>query len=148
MQQNAGESTTQQLFYQDQALPHDLVDKAYALIPRRGDFTSRLELQEATITYLSVWLGDGQPVTFYFPPGRYFPDGRYFPGGSRINCTLGECIGLPWIVDRLYIRGLDRDHRENRQIRRALNNINRRMQWLDDHPDDVQAPDPAAGPSA
>ena len=60
MPQNAGESTTQRLFYQDQALPHDLVDDAYALIPRRGDFTSRLELQEATITYLSVWLGDGR----------------------------------------------------------------------------------------
>jgi len=139
MPQNAGESagelTTQRLFYQDQDLPHDLVDAAYALIPRRGDFTSRLELQEATITYLSVWLGDGQPVTFYFPPGRYFP------GGSRIHCTLGECIGLPWIVDRLYIRGLDREYRENRQIRRALNDINRRTQWLDDHPDIEHHPD-------
>ena len=125
MPQNAGESTTQRLFYQDQALPHDLVDEAYALIPRRGDFTSRLELQEATITYLSVWLGDGQPVTFYFPPGRYFPDGRYFPGRSRFNCTLGECIGLLWIVDRLYIGELDRDHRENRQIRREENAVAR-----------------------
>ena len=146
MQQNAGESTTLRLL--SRALPCDLVDEAYALVPRRGDYSSRLEQQEATITYLSVWLGDGQPVTFYFPPGRYFPDGRYLPGGSRINCTLGECIGLPWIVDRLYIRGLDRDHRENQQIRRALNNISRRTQWLDDHPNDVQAPDTAAGPSA
>ncbi len=93
-------------------------------------------------------LGDGQPVTFYFPPGQYFP------GGVRVNFSLGECTGLPWIVDRFYIRGLDRDYRENRQIRRALDDINRRTQWLndhpdiEDHPDDVQAPDPAAGPSA
>jgi hypothetical protein len=99
-------------------------------------------------TYLSMLLGNGQLVTFYFPPGRYFP------GGVRVNCSLGECTGLPWIVDRFYVRGLDRDYRENRQIRRALDDINRRTLWLDnhpdieDHPDDVQAPDPAAGPSA
>jgi hypothetical protein len=146
MQQTAGESPHQRLL--SRALPRDLVDEAYALVPRRGDFTSRLEQQEATITYLSVLLGDGQPVTFYFPPGRYFP------GSVRVNCSLGECTGLPWIVDRFYVRGLDRDYRKNRQIRRALDDINRRTQWLDDHsdiedhPDDVQAPDPAAGPSA
>ena len=144
MQQNAGESTTQRLL--SRALPCDLVDEAYALVPRRGDYSSRLEQQEATITYLSVWLDDGQPVTFYAPPSSGCP--------RRFNGTLGECTGLPWVVDCFYIRGLDRDLRENRAIRRALDDINRRTQWLDDHPDiedhpdDVQAPDPAAGPSA
>ena len=53
-----------------------------------------------------------------------------------------------------YVRGLDRDYRKIRQIHHALDVINRRTQWLDDHsdiedhPDDVQAPDPAVGPSA
>ncbi len=146
MQQTAGESPHQWLLLR--ALPRDLVDEAYALVPQRGDFTSRLEQQEATITYLSMLLGDGQPVIFYFPPGRYFA------GGVCVNCSLGECTGLPWIVDRFYVRGLDRDYRENQQIRRALDDINRRTQWLDnhpnikDHPNDVQEPDPAAGPSA
>ena len=64
--------------------------------------TSRLgEQQEATITYLSVWLGDGQPVTFYAPPSSGCP--------RRFNDTLGECTSLPWVVDCFYIRGLDRD---------------------------------------
>ena len=144
MQQNAGESTTQWLL--SWALPRDLVDEAYALVPLRGDYSSRLEQQEATITYLSMRLGDGQPVTFYAPPSSGCP--------RRFNGTLGECTSLPWVVDRFYIRGLDRDIRKNRAIRRALDNINRRTQCLDDHPDiedhpdDVQAPDPAAGPSA
>jgi hypothetical protein len=143
MQQTAGESPHQRTL--SRALPRDLVDEAYVLIPRRGNFTSRLEHQEATITYLSVWLGDGQPVTFYAPPSA---------GGFRLNGTLGECTGLPWIVDRFYVCGLDRDFRENRVIRRALDDINSRTQWLDDHPDikdhpnEVQAPNPAAGPSA
>jgi hypothetical protein len=140
MLQTAGESTTQR------PLPRDLADEAYALVPRRGDFTSRLELQEATITYLSVWLGDGQPVTFYAPLSSGCP--------RRFNGTLGECTGLPWIVDCFYIWGLDRDYRKNRVIRRALDDINSRTQWLDDHPDiedhpdDVQAPDPTSGPPA
>ena len=34
-----------------------------------------------------------------------------------------------------YVRGLDRDYREIRQICRALDVINRRTQWLDGHPD-------------
>jgi hypothetical protein len=91
MNQASGESPQQRL--SPRALPRDLVDKAYVLVPRRGDFASRLEQQEATITYLSMWLGDGQPITFYSPPERYFPH------GVHINCTLGECTRLPWIVD-------------------------------------------------
>ena len=87
MQQTAGESSHQRLH--PRTLPRYLVDEAYALVPRHGDFTSRLKLQEATIAYLSVWLGEGQPVTFYFPRGRYFP------GGVRVNCILGKCTGLP-----------------------------------------------------
>ena len=140
MQQNAGESTTQRLL--SRALPRDLVDEAYALVPRRGDFTSRLEQQEATITYLSMWLGDGQPVTFYAPPSS---------GCSRrFNGTLGECTGLPWVVDCFYIRGLDRDYRENRAIRRALNAINAQTWHLDANPeiaddlDDARTPPPRA----
>jgi hypothetical protein len=70
------------------------------------------------ITYLSVWLGNGQPVTFYSPPERYFPH------GVRINCTLGECTRLLWIVDRFYIRGLDPKYHGTRPIRRALVAIN------------------------
>ena len=143
MQQTAEESSHPRLL--PRTLPRDLVDEAYALVPRRGDFTSRLEQQEVTITYLSVWLGDGQPVTFYAPPSSGCP--------RRFNGTLGECTGLPWVVDRFYVRGLDRDYRDNRWIRRALDAINARMRYLDnnpdidDHPDDVQAPVPAAGPS-
>ena len=140
MHQTAGESTTQRF------LPRDLVDEAYALIPCRGDFTTRLEQQEATITYLSVWLGDNQPITYYAPPGSGCP--HCFHG------TLGECTGLPWIVDQFFLRGLDCAYRKNRVIRRALDIINRRTRWLDAHPDiedppnDAQAPDPTAGPSA
>ena len=108
---------------------------------------SRLEQQEATITYLSEWLGDGQPVTFYSPPERYFPH------GVCINCTLGECTHLPWIVNRFYIRGLDPKYCGTRPIRCALVAIYARMRYLDkhpeleDHPDDAWAPHPATGPS-
>ena len=145
MQQNAGESTTQWLL--SWALPRDLVDEAYALVPLRGDYSSRLEQQEATITYLSMRLGNGQPVTFYAPPSSGCP--------RRFNGTLGECTGLPWVVDRFNVPGLDRDcnYRDNWRIRRALNVINARTRYLDknsdtdNHPDDVQAPVPAAGPS-
>ncbi len=108
MNQAAGESPQQRLSLR--ALPRNLVDEAYALVPCRGDFASRMEQQEATITYFSVWLDDGQPVTFYSPPERYFPH------GVCINCTLGECTRLPWIVDRFYIRGLDPKYRGNRPI--------------------------------
>ena len=125
MQQTAGESSHQQLL--PRILPCDLVDETYVLVPRRGNFTSRLEQQEATITYLSVWLGDGQPVTFYAPPSSGCP--------RRFNGTLGECTGLPWVVDRFYVRGLDRDYRDNRRIRRALDAINARTRYLDDNPD-------------
>ncbi len=76
-----------------------------------------------TITCLSVWLGDGQPVTFYAPPSSGCP--------RRFNDTLGECTGLPWVVDRFY----DRDYRDNRRIRRALDTINARTRYLDDNPD-------------
>jgi hypothetical protein len=116
MNQAAGESPQQRL--SPRALPRDLVDEAYALVPRRGDFASRLEQQEATITYLSMWLGNGQPVTFYSPPERYFPH------GVCINCTLGECTCLPFIVDQFYIRGLDPEYRGTRPIRCALVAIN------------------------
>jgi hypothetical protein len=146
MRQAPGESPSQRP--SPRTLPRDLADKAYALVPLCGNFVARLEQQEATITYLSLWLGDGHPTTFYSPPERYVP------GGVRINCSIGECTGLPWIVDRFYVRGLDRNYCENRNIRRALNEINSRTRYLDDHPDvnnhpdDAQAPDPAAGPSA
>jgi hypothetical protein len=140
MQQAAGESPTQWLLSRD--LPRDLVDEAYEFIPRRGDLTSRLEQQEATITYLSVWLGDGQPVTFYAPPSSGCP--RCFNG------TLGECTDLPWVVDRFYIRGLDREYCDNRAICRALEAINARTRYLDVDPktadvlDDAQTPPPRA----
>ena len=141
MQQTAGESLHQRLL--TRTLPRDLVDEAYALVARRGDFASRLEHQEATITYLSVWLSDEQPVTFYAPPSSGCP--------RRFNGTLGKCTGLPWVVDRFYVHGLDRDYRDNRRIRRALDAINAWTRYLDnhpdidEHPDDVQAPVPAAG---
>jgi hypothetical protein len=144
MQQPSGESPLQR--HTLHALPQDLVDEAYALIPRRGDFTSRLKHQEATVTYLSVWLSDGQPVTFYSPLEHYAPH------GVRINCTICECAGLPWIIDRIYVRGLDRDFRFNRSTRRALNAINKRTRFLDEHPkltnhpDDTRTP-PPRGPS-
>ncbi len=143
MQQTAGESSHQRLL--PRTLPRDLVDKAYALVPRRGDFASWLEQQEATITYLSVWLGDGQPVTFYAPPSSGCP--------RRFNGTLGKCTGLPLVVERFYVRGLDHDYHDNRRIRRALDAINTLTRYLDDnpdideHPDDVQVPVPAAGQS-
>ncbi len=146
MQQAPGESPSQ--WISPRTLPRDLANKAYTLVPLRGNFAARLEQQEATITYLSLWLGDNHPTTFYLPLERYVP------GGVRINCSIGKCTGLPWIVDQFYVRGLDRDYRENRNIRRALNKINSRTRYLDDHPnvndhpDDAQAPDPAAGPSA
>ena len=125
MQQAAGEFPNQRLL--SRTLPRDLVDEAYALVPRHGDFTSRLEQQEANITYLSVWLGDGQPVTFYAPSSLGCP--------RRFNGTLGECTGLPWVVDRFYIRGLDCDYRDNRVIRRALDAINARTRYLDTNPE-------------
>ena len=134
MQQTAGEATTQRLL--SRALPRDLVDKAYALVPRRGELVQ----QEATITYLSVWLGDGQPVTFYAPPSSGCP--------GRFNGTLGECTGLPWVVDCFYIRGLDRDFCENQAIRHALDAINARTRYLDTNPeiandlDDARTPPP------
>jgi hypothetical protein len=89
MQQAAGE--TRQQWLSPHPLPRNLANKAYPLVPCHGDFVSRLEQQEATITYLLVWLGNGQPVTFYSPPERYFPH------GVRHNCTLGKF--LPWIVN-------------------------------------------------
>jgi hypothetical protein len=146
MQQNAGESPQQWLF--SKAPPRNLADKAYALVPRRGDFASQLEQQNATITYLLVWLGGGQPVSFYAPPSAYCSR------GFRLNGTLSECSDLPWIVDRFFIRGLDRNYQENRAIRCALDSINGRTRYLDNHPnideypDDAQVPDPAAGPLA
>ncbi len=146
MQQAAGESPQQRL--SPCPLPCDLADEAYALVPCRGDFASRLEQQEATITYLLVWLGDSQPITFYSPPERYFPRGVCH------NCTLGECTHLPWIVDRFYIRRLDRDYCENLTISRALEAINTRTRYLDghpkpeDHPHDARAPHPDMGPSS
>ena len=75
MQQAAGESPQQRL--SPRPLPCDLADEAYALVPHRGDFAYRLDQQEATITYLSMWLGDGQPVTFYSPLERYFSRGLH-----------------------------------------------------------------------
>ncbi len=146
MQQTAGESPQQRLF--SKAPPCDLADKAYALVPRRGVFASRLEQQNATITYLLVWLGDGQPVSFYAPPSAYCPH------GFCLNGTLSKCSDLPWIVDPFFICGLDCNYQENRAIRRALDSINGRTRYLNNHPDideypdDAQAPDPAAGPSA
>ena len=144
MQQAPGESSSQR---PPQPLPRDLVDKAYALIPRRGDFALRLKQQEATVKYLAVWLGDGQPVTYYSPPEQYALH------GVRINCTVGECTGLPWIINRLYVRGIDRDYRFNQATRCTLNAINAQTQYMDDHleaenhPDDVQEPQPPAGTS-
>jgi hypothetical protein len=135
MQQPPGESPHQR--HNPRALPRNLVDEAYALIPRCGDFASRLEQQEATVTYLSVWLGDGQPVTFYSPPEQYAPH------GVRINCTVCKCAGLPWIIDRIYVHGLDRDYQFNRNTRRALNAINARTRFLDDHPELIHHPDDA-----
>ena len=96
MQQAAVEFPQQQL--SPCPLPSNLANKAKVLVPCCGDFTSRLEQQEATIMYLSVRLGDGQPVTFYSPPERYFPC------GVRHNCTLGECTRFPWIVNQFYVR--------------------------------------------
>jgi len=135
MQQPSGESPHQR--YIPRELPRDLADEAYALIPRRGDFASRLEQQEATVIYLSLWLGDGQPVTFYSPPEQIAPH------GVRINCTIHECSGLPWIIDRIYLRGLDRDYRFNRNTRRALDAINGRTRYLDEHPELADHPDDA-----
>jgi hypothetical protein len=146
MQQTTGEFPQQRLF--SKAPPHNLANKAYALVPRRGDFASRLEQHYATITYLLVWLGDVQLVSFYAPPSAYCP------GGFRLNGTLSECSDLPWIVNRFFIRGLDCNYRENWAICCALDSINGRTRYLDNHPDineypnDAQAPDPAAGPSA
>ncbi len=146
MHQAAGESPQQQL--SPRPLPCDLANEAYALIPRCGDFASRLEQQEAPITYLLMWLGDGQPVTFYSPPERYFPR------GVRHNCTLGECTHLPWIVNRFYVHKLDRDYCKNWTIRCALEAINAWMRHLDnhpklkDHPDDARVPHPDTGLSS
>ncbi len=98
--------------------PRNLANEAYVLVPRLGDFVSRLEQQEVSITYLLVWLGNNQPVSFYAPPSACCPQ------GLRLNSTIGECTGLPWIVDCFYIRGLDRGYCANRDIRRALDNIN------------------------
>ena len=125
MQQTAGESPNQRLL--SRALPRDLVDEAYALVPRLGDFTSWLEQQEVTITYLSVWLGDGQPVTFYAPPSSGCP--------RRFNGTLGECTDLPWVVDQFYIRGLNCDYCNNQAIRRALDAINAWTRYFDANPE-------------
>ncbi len=97
MPQTAGESTTQRLL--SRALPCDLVDEAYALVPRRGNVSSRLEQQEVTIRYLSVWLGDGQPVTFYAPPSSGCP--------RRFNGTLGECTGNPLSLTDMSYRSLE-----------------------------------------
>jgi hypothetical protein len=143
MQQAAGESLAQWPF--PVAPPRDLVDEAYALIPHRGNCNSasQLDQQEATTTYLSVWLGDGQPVTFYAPPNACCPRGFY------INCTLGKCTDLPWIVDRFFIHGLDRNYQSNRQIRRALDTINSWTQFLDNHSELKDHPgDPRALPQA
>jgi hypothetical protein len=144
MQQAAGESPQQRL--PSHPLPRDLVNEAYAIILCHGDFASRLKQQEAMIMYLSMWLGDGRPVTFYSPPERYFPH------GVRINCTLGKCTQLPWVVDQFYVRGLDRDYHFNWATRLALDAINARTQYMDnrpeleDHPDDSRAPQPNTGP--
>jgi hypothetical protein len=116
MQQAAGESPQQRL--SPRPLPCNLANEAYVLVPCQGDYASRLEQQEATITYLLVWLGDGQPVTFYSPPERYFPH------GIRHNCTLDKCTHLLWIVNQFYIRGLDCNYCKNRTIRCALEAIN------------------------
>ncbi len=142
MNQTAGESPQQW----PSPPPRDLADEAYALVLRRGNFVSRLEQQEATITYLLVWLGNDQPVSFYAPPSACCP------WGLQLNGTIGKCTGLPWIVDRFYIRGLDRGYRANRDICRALNNINVRTGYLDEHPElnnhpnDARAPPPISGP--
>jgi hypothetical protein len=144
MQQAAGESPQQCL--PSRPLPCNLVDKAYMIIPCRKDFASWLEQQEAAITYLSVWLSDGQPITFYSPPKRYFPH------GVPINCTLSKCTQLPWVINRFYIHGLDRDYHFNRATQRALDAINARTRYMDnhpeleDHPDDARAPQPNTGP--
>ncbi len=143
MNQAARESPQQQPF----PPPRDLADEAYVLVPRRGDFVPRLEQQEATITYLSVWLSDGQPVSIYAPPSTCCPR------GLRLNGTIGKCTSLLWIVDRFYIRGLDRGYRASWDIPHALDNINARTRYLDehpelgDHPDDARAPPPISGPS-
>ncbi len=124
----------------------DLAYKAYALVPRRGDVVSQLEQQEATITYLPVWLGNNQPISFYAPPSARCPQ------GLRLNGTIGKCTGLPWIVDRFYIRGLDCDYHANQDIRRTLDNINAQTRYLDkhpeldDHPDNARVPPPISGP--
>jgi hypothetical protein len=118
MNQATRESPEQRPF--PEAPPRGLVDEAYALVPRRGDFMSRPVQQEVTITYLSARLGNGQPISFYAPPSACCPR------GFRLNGTLGECTDLPWIVDRFYMSGLDRDYRVNRDIRRILDNINMR----------------------
>ncbi len=142
MQQASGE--TPQQWLSPHPLPRSLANKAYALVPRHGDFVSWLEQQVATIRYLSVWLGKGQPVTFYSPPERYFPHGVCH------NCTLSKF--LPWIVNRFYVCGLDRNYCKNQIIRRALEAINARTRYLDhhlelkDHPNDARAPHPDMGP--
>jgi hypothetical protein len=145
MQQAAGESP--QKPHLSEPLPCNLVDKAYVLVPCQGGFASRLEHQNVTITYLLVWRGNNQPVSFFAPPERYYPC------GVRPDCTLSKCADLPWIVNRFYIGGLNRDYRANWVIRRALDNINSWTQYLDDHPkldnhpNDALATHPARGPS-
>ncbi len=95
-----------------------------------------------------MWLSNGQPVSFYAPASAYCPH------GLRLNGTLSKCSNLPWIVNRFFIRGLDRNYWENRSTRHALDSINSRTRYLDNHPNikeypnDIQAPDPAAGRSA
>jgi hypothetical protein len=144
MQQAAGESPKQGL--PSRPLPCDLVNEAYAIIPQHGDFASWLKQEEAMITYLSMWLGDGQPVTFYSPPERYF---RH---SICINCTLGECTQLPWVVNRFYVPGLDHDYHFKWATQHALDAINARTRYMDDHPeledhpDDARAPQPNTGP--
>jgi hypothetical protein len=143
MNQASGESLQQQPF----PLPGDLVDEHYVLVPCCGTFTSRLVQQEATITYLSVWLGNNQTVSFYAPPSTCCHWGLCLYG------TLGERTSLPWLVNCFYIRGLDHNCQANQDIRRALDNINMQTCYLDNHPEldthanDAQALDPSAGPA-
>jgi len=143
MNQAAGESPQQRPF----PPLRNLANKAYALIPRRGDFVSRLEQQEATITYLLVWLGNGQPVSIYAPPSACCPR------GLQLNSTIGKCTGLPWNVDHFYTRELDRGYHANWDICRTLDNINAWARYLDehpeldDHPNDARAPPLILGPS-
>jgi hypothetical protein len=73
--------------------PSNLARAPYFLLPCGSLYSQCHNYQEHAVGFLQRWLGDHQPVAYITPLGMW------------VDCFIGDCYNLPWLIDRLYILG-------------------------------------------